>query len=103
VYRCLSKTDRLQLLIKTMKNLKTGLMALVLTLGVAGAVATKVHAAPKFDDPIYNWSDDDSNSTVSVAEDRTGCIGDQAVCATGTLVSGHPGDPQTVNLRFVNP
>jgi hypothetical protein len=90
VYRCLSKTDRLQLLIKTMKNLKTGLMALV-------------HAAPKFDDPIYNWSDDDSNSTVSVAEDRTGCIGDQAVCATGTLVSGHPGDPQTVNLRFVNP
>lgn len=83
-----------------MKKFKTGLLAFALVLGVSGAFVSKIHAAPKFDDPIYHWTDNNGNSDVQAAIDRTGCDGDQDVCSTGTLVSGQPGDPQTVTLRF---
>lgn len=85
-----------------MKKLKMGMLALLFTVGIGGALVQKIQAAPKFDDPIYHWSDNNGNSNVSDAIQRTGCDGDQAVCSTGTKVSGLPTDPQTVTLRFEN-
>jgi hypothetical protein len=83
-----------------MKSFKVGLLALMFTVGIGTAVVQKIQAAPKFDDPIYHWTDNNANSDVQAAIDRTGCDGSGDVCTSGTLVSGQPGDPTTATLHF---
>lgn len=82
-----------------MKKFKTGLVALALILGVSGAFVSKIHAAPKVDDPTYDWngsgplhSGDLDDKTVAQAQTFYGCSGAAAVCATGELNQGS-GDP----------
>jgi hypothetical protein len=70
-----------------MKKFKTGLLALALVLGVSSAFVSKIHAAPKKDDPIYSWTSPDQGDftgTVSDAEENYGCTTGHALCATGT-------------------
>ena len=74
-----------------MKNLRNGLLALAFVAGIGGAFATKAANAPKFDDPIYQWSQPGSpvfTGTVSQAQTHYNCNGAGSTCATGSLVSG---------------
>ena len=84
-----------------MKTLKIGLMALVFAVGIGGAVAEKIHAAPKPADPIYNWTKAGSSSftgTVSQAESNYGCNNLAVGCAHGTLAPGQSG-PATADIK----
>jgi hypothetical protein len=77
-----------------MKKLKISMLAVLFTVGIGTAVVQKIHAAPKPNDPTYNWTHFDqsgnpigtlNNATVTEARDDLGCPGSTSVkCATAT-------------------
>ncbi|PAW95411.1 hypothetical protein CKK33_18660 [Mucilaginibacter sp. MD40] len=77
-----------------MKKLKISMLALVFAVGVGGAFVQKIQAAPKANDPTYNWTHFNQsgspigslpNATVDQARDDLGCPGSTSVkCATAT-------------------
>ena len=86
-----------------MKKFKTGLLALAVVLGFSGALVSKIHAAPRVQDQLYNWTHYDRNGTelsdgedgvsVSQAESDYGCGSTDVKCAVGEA----PGqDPITI-------
>ena len=91
-----------------MKKLKLGLLALLFTVGVGGAMVQKIHAAPKAQDDVYDWvstslapenpSSTLNGATISQAEDHFGCAGSGQKCADGTDPNGVL-EPATINLN----
>jgi len=81
-----------------MKKLKFGLLALLFTVGVGGAMVQKIHAAPKLVDTFYDWTSTDTapsnpsselpDATIAQAEDNFGCASGLTDCADGQKVSG---------------
>lgn len=70
-----------------MKKLKFGLLALLFTVGVGGAMVQKIHAAPKAFDIVYSWTSPDQGAfsgTINDAEDHYGCTTGSELCARGT-------------------
>lgn len=72
-----------------MKKFKFGLLALVFTVGIGGAVVQQIHAAPK-NLATFNWTHYDrsgnpigslNNATVAQAESAFGCSGNSVKCA----------------------
>lgn len=78
-----------------MKKIKTALLGLALVAGATGAFVSKISAAPKPLDPIYNWvqGTNDFQGTVSQAESHYGCFSGLNPCAAGTLKPGQSGPP----------
>ena len=81
-----------------MKTLKVSLVALVLAIGLGGAVAEKVHASPKSADQLYNWTHYDrsgnvigtlNNASVATAESTFGCSSNGPKCGVG-VATGKP-------------
>jgi len=81
-----------------MKTLKVSLVALVLALGLGGAVAEKIQAAPRKADQLYNWTHYDRSGNVigtennvseAQAETDFGCSSNSVKCAVGTA-TGKP-------------
>jgi len=81
-----------------MKTLKVSLVALVIAVGLGGAVAEKIQAAPKRADQLYNWTHYDrsgtvigtlSNSSVATAESSFGCNSTGPKCGLG-VATGKP-------------
>jgi hypothetical protein len=77
-----------------MKTLKLSLVALVLALGLGGAVAEKIQAAPKALDQVYSWTASGKpnfSGTIAQAEANYGCNNAAVpVCATGTAPGVQP-------------
>ncbi len=82
-----------------MKKLKFSMLAVLFTVGIGTAVVQKIHAAPKPQDPSYNWTTYDtsghvtgtlSNETVSEARNSTGCEG---ITSTKCAVASGVGAP----------
>ena len=72
-------------------------MAIALTVGIAGAFATKAVNMPVLQEPVYDWisndqapSNPEAEFTGSIAQARLhyGCTGFVLTCAVGTKVSG---------------
>ena len=79
-----------------MKTVKRSLMAIALTIGIAGSFAFHAKAHPVLNDPLYNWSENGKNpfqGTVAQAEEYYGCHGGTLYCANGNLVPGQMGAP----------
>ena len=81
-----------------MKTLKVSLVALVLAIGLGGAVAEKIQAAPKKMDQLYNWTHYDrsgnvigtlNNASVATAESDFGCSSNGPKCGVG-VATGKP-------------
>jgi hypothetical protein len=81
-----------------MKTVKVSLVALVLAIGLGGAVAEKIHAAPSRLDQLYNWTHYDrsgnvigteNNKSESQAESDFQCSSNGPKCAVGTA-TGKP-------------
>jgi len=81
-----------------MKTLKVSLVALVLALGLGGAVAEKIQAAPRRADQLYNWTQYDrsgtvigtlNNASVATAESTFECNSDGPKCGVG-VATGQP-------------
>ena len=76
-----------------MKTLKVSLVALVLAVGLGGAAAEKIQAAPKAGDQIYSWTGAGRapfTGTLSQAEANYDCHNTSSIlCVTGTA----PGVP----------
>ena len=95
-----------------MKNLRNGFLALALVAGVSGAFVSKIHAAPKRADALYNWQKfnhdgtrdmaSDEQATIADAESDYGCSSTVTKCATGTIVPGSGSGSATATLRFSN-
>lgn len=73
-----------------MKTLKISMLALLFTVGIGGAVIQNIQAAPKVDDPTYNWSGSGpsgsgslTGKTVAQAQAFYGCSSNVSLCATG--------------------
>jgi len=83
-----------------MKTLKVSLVALVLAVGLGGAVAEKIQAAPKRADQIYSWSGAGRapfTGTEAQAEANYNCHNTSSVlCVTGTA-PGVPNKPINKN------
>lgn len=84
-----------------MKTLKVSLVALVLAVGLGGAVAEKIQAAPKAKDQLYNWVHYDTDGVTvipgmengkSVAQAKAdfGCSGTGNRCGVGTASGQQP-------------
>lgn len=88
-----------------MKNFKNGLLALALVAGISGAFVSKIHAAPKVQDQLYNWTHYDTDGITvlgtengkSITEAQTdfGCSGNATRCAVGTAP-----DQDDVTLKY---
>ncbi|MEO6851459.1 MAG: hypothetical protein ABI203_07360 [Mucilaginibacter sp.] len=77
-----------------MKKLKISMLAIIFTVGVGGAVVQKLHAAPKKQDPTYNWQQTNAAGNIVLngqydagvsqvqAETDFGCSGSADPCAT---------------------
>jgi hypothetical protein len=91
----------------TMKKFKTGLLTLAVVLGVTGAFVSKIHAAPKVLDTLYDWQHFDRDGTplsdglngvsISTAQGDYGCTGTSPKCAVGT-----DEDQNTVTIFYNN-
>jgi hypothetical protein len=88
-----------------MKTLKISLLALLMTVGIGGAVVQKIQAAPKPDDVTYNWSrvggstvpneqSPFNGKTIAQAQSNYGCAGTGSPCAEGV-------DPTEQNVNAV--
>ncbi|WP_431199646.1 hypothetical protein ACQ86K_01265 [Mucilaginibacter sp. P19] len=68
-----------------MKKLKVGLLALLLTAGIGGAVVQKIQAAPKAGAQEYSWNNGEFTGTEAEARTHYSCpTGSNVTCATGT-------------------
>ena len=97
--------------LKTMKKLKTSMLAIALIAGISGAFVAKIHASPKKTDATYHWlkylSDgvtrdpgNDSDVSISTAETNYGCTGAGNRCADGTKDPGSGTGPTTFELKY---
>ena len=86
-----------------MKTLKIGLMALVFAVGIGGAVVQKIQAAPKLDDPVYDWTPVSGSGfvgTVTQAQMHYGCSASTNLCANGAIDPDSPvQQPATAQIR----
>jgi len=86
-----------------MKKLKISMLALVFTVGIGGAVVQKIHAAPKLDDPIYDWTPVSGSNfvgTVAQAQTHYGCSATARLCASGAIDPDSPVQtPATAQIK----
>jgi hypothetical protein len=95
-----------------MKSLKTGLLALALTIGIAGAFATSTKTAKNFDNP--NWQTEDAsgnivstddggvydpNRTLAQAQADYGCAGTGSFCAVTVDSENGSKTPGAVSIK----
>ena len=76
-----------------MKSLKNGFLAIALLAGVSGAFATKINAAPKLVDAVYDWTPQTGSpftGTVAEAKAHYGCNATANLCANGTINPDSP-------------
>jgi hypothetical protein len=74
----------INLIHKIMKTLKVSLVALVVAVGLGGAVAEKIQAAPKALDQVYSWNNGEFTGTETQARANYSCpSGTHITCATG--------------------
>lgn len=86
-----------------MKSLKNGFLAIALLAGVSGAFATKIHAAPKLVDPVYDWTPVSGSAftgTLTQAQAHYSCTGTATLCASGVINPDSPVQtPSTAQIR----